>query len=219
VTTPKRTPRERPEQPITAQVLRELLAAEVLSSRHRMPGDAELQQLAHELDGWRLIVLAERKLDARRSLQRKAVAAAKALANVLHKISELDESDAAAAVAAPERVQFALNARASASKDGCDAAESIMDWCSTGLGARGWKWLADALAAAFENAMKPANPAFRPGLSPNGPFPRFVAAVAPLITGEHPPSASVAVQLKNRRSAARRALSALRQAGDACARR
>jgi len=57
---------------------------------------------------------------------------------------------------------------------------------------KGWTWLADVLPADFETALKSTNPEFEAKPSHPGPFTRFVEAIAPIVTGDHPTAASVA---------------------------
>ncbi len=61
-----------------------------------------------------------------------------------------------------------------------------------GIEKGGWKWLADILPVDFETAMRSTNPDFQATPSYPGPFTRFVEAIVPLITGDHPTAASVA---------------------------
>jgi hypothetical protein len=60
---------------------------------------------------------------------------------------------------------------------------------------RRWKNFGPALVEHFRRAMRSTNPAFG-GMWDNGPVPRFIAAVVPLVTGEQPTPRSVAAQLK-----------------------
>ena len=66
---------------------------------------------------------------------------------------------------------------------------------------RGWKWLAQALVGDFENAMRPNNPGLGGGISRTGPLVRFIAAIVPFMTGEHPTRDSIAKQLQAVRKA------------------
>jgi hypothetical protein len=56
-----------------------------------------------------------------------------------------------------------------------------------------WRHIANVVAGSFKNAMLPQEL----GLSNNGPLARFVAAVMPLMTGEHPSIVNVAKHLKD----------------------
>jgi hypothetical protein len=60
---------------------------------------------------------------------------------------------------------------------------------------KGWRDIALAIASAFKLAL--ANSGAKLGLSNDGPVPRFVAAVIPLITGEQPTVINVGKHLKD----------------------
>jgi hypothetical protein len=62
-----------------------------------------------------------------------------------------------------------------------------------------WQWLANVLPIDFEIAMRSTNRNYKTGLSHNGPLARFIAAVVPSLTGQHPTPDSVATQLKKLR--------------------
>jgi hypothetical protein len=70
-----------------------------------------------------------------------------------------------------------------------------------------WRQIADLLAGKFRLAMEPQ----KIGTSNNGPLPRFVAAVIPLITGETPAVPNVAKHLKDSARGIRRKARAPRQ--------
>jgi hypothetical protein len=63
---------------------------------------------------------------------------------------------------------------------------------------RDWHSIAEVVAASFKLAMVPNNPDDEFGRSNNGPVPRFVAAVVPMITGEDPRLGAVAQHLKRK---------------------
>jgi hypothetical protein len=173
-----------------------------------MPGDADLDKLAGILEHWRLVFHNEEKLHhARGVLQRQASGTLKKLSDVVSKLVELDTSNLQDN--APLGVQVMQHNRLADSKRVYAGVERIGSHAELARyePAMGWKWLADALPKDFINAMKPNNPRFSPGLSYTGPVARFIAAVAPLLTGEHPTPASVATQLKLRRRANRKARS------------
>ena len=75
---------------------------------------------------------------------------------------------------------------------------SVITDLDTYVGER-WLTVAGALIEDFHNAMSPANPQLKLGLSHNGPLARFFAAIVPFLTGEHPTPGSVATQLKARK--------------------
>jgi len=208
--TRKRRPRGQPVDPITAESLRDGFAKYVLRGHLRMPADAELKELARVLEHWRRVFQNEEILRHRRELQGKALVALESLSKIVSKIAELDIANlhAAARDSAPAGVLHTLGERAKAINDVRSIIRRVGN--SPGLitapasyGATGWQWLADALRVDFARAMKPANPALV--LTYRAPLARFIAAVAPLLTGEHPSPASITTQLKMRRKARRQA--------------
>ena len=64
-----------------------------------------------------------------------------------------------------------------------------------------WRTFARALAGDFDAAMRPANPGMRGGIGHDGPLARFIAAVVPILTGEHPAPGTVTNVLKDIRRA------------------
>jgi hypothetical protein len=149
-----------------------------------MPGDAELEELACVLEGWRRCYLAEEGLEPIRQAQRKAINAVTALAQAVDEIGRNNRSFAIAAAIGDVRRMIA----------GIKA--SSLWGNPTIRGFTGWRWLGEALREDFVRAMGPQNPGFDPGLSRSGPLVRFIAAITPAMTGEHPSPASIATQLK-----------------------
>jgi len=200
----------RPTEPITACSLRKLLATDVLCGRLKMPRDADLDKLAGTLEHWRLFFHKEGKLHHARSvLQRQASRTLKKLSNDILKLVELDTSNLQAGTHDSNtppgllgvlRVRFADSERVYAGVKGIGSHAELAPYEP----AMGWNSLADELPKVFINAMKPNNPSFSPGVSDKGPVARFIAAVAPLLTGERPSAASVSTQLKSRRQANRK---------------
>jgi hypothetical protein len=64
---------------------------------------------------------------------------------------------------------------------------------------QGWKWLARVLPEDFKVAMISTNPNFESGLSASGPVARYVSAIVPFITGDHPTLATVVSRIKEKR--------------------
>jgi hypothetical protein len=184
-----------------------LLFARVLRSRWATPGDAELEELARILEIWRQHYLAEQNvLSPRRESQHRIRAALKTLTETLPKLKQINETCYAAAVRelAAVRILTVLEKRLAEINEAVSCITRIEQssfLVEAGLGARDWKWLADVLPQDFCNAMKRSNPKFTGGFGHDGPVARFVAAVAPMLTGEHPTAGSVATQLKVRRKA------------------
>jgi hypothetical protein len=208
----KRRPRGQAAEPITVQSLRKLFETHVLRGDLKLPGDAELNELTGILEYWRQVYLNEQILRHRRKLQDAALGLVKTLNDIVSKLIELDQQNliAAATDRAPAGVLRELTTRLTESGDTRATVERVrrspgLLHSPLGYGAEGWKWLADVLPLDFVNAMKSANPEFAPGVSHTGPVARFLAAVVPMLTGEHPPAASIATQLKMRRKAHREA--------------
>jgi hypothetical protein len=201
----KRRPIGDAAERITQEALRELFTTQVIRFPLAMPADADLIELARILEGWRLIFHSEKALHHRHDLQREAFTAFEILEEAVSKIAELDEATFGSAIreGAPQSVLVELAKRKQKTTDIHARTERIGSMLrqadGEGLGTGGWKWLADVLPEDFVNAMKPTNPTFEPGLGHTGPVARFIAAVAPMLTGEHPTANSVATQLKIRR--------------------
>jgi hypothetical protein len=201
----KRRSRKLPNKPITAEALHSILK-NVVRGRMNMPAQAELRELARILEGWRLIFENQATLDHRRRLQDDALTALARLGDLVFKIAALDEAnfvDAVSASELPDVLRF-LNTRLSESKEAHALIEQMerhpgLAYSPSGYGAKGWRWLAKVLPVDFVNAMKLANPTFAPGISHSGPVSRFIEAVVPILTGEHPSAASIATQMKTLR--------------------
>ena len=201
----KRPPRDSlPDRPpFTLESLRQLLAEKVIRRQQTMPDDAEISELARILNYWQGHYLIEQKRCALRELQRAALAALATLANVFPRLRDLTESFEANAVQdqAPPAILAILRKRLAeidAARDFIAKAEGFSVWADPSLAPDRWQWLADVLPIDFENAMRSTNP-YTAGLSHNGPLARFIAAVVPSLTGQHPTPDSVATQLKKLR--------------------
>jgi hypothetical protein len=188
--------------PFTAEVLRELLQTKALRGRGNMPSDEALKELARILEGWRQHYLVDQNLQP---LQREACAAADKLSPALKKLREMNASFHAAAVrdAAPRYVCDILETRLAEINGALQSLaglnrESITVKYVGGCGLT-WKWLADALPEDFCNAMRSTNPGFEARFGYKVALHRFIAAVAPSLTGEHPTPSSVATKQKTRR--------------------
>jgi hypothetical protein len=190
--------------PFTLESLRQLLAEEVIRRQQTMPGDAEITELARILNYWQGHYLIEQKSRALRELQRDALAALATLANVFPRLRDLTESFEANAVQdqAPPAILAILRKRLAeidAARDFIAKAEGFSVWADPSLAPDRWQWLADVLPIDFENAMRSTDPNYKARLSHNGPLARFIAAVVPSLTGQHPTPDSVATQLKKLR--------------------
>jgi hypothetical protein len=184
---PKRAPRTRPDKPITADVLRELLEEKAVLKRDlKMPSSEALEELARTLERWRLGLNNDEIQRRRAKLQKKAtreLATAKDTISQLHQLGHMSFVPEIRDIERVRRSPGIWNAT-----------------CYTGKSAA-WSVLASVLPKDFAIAVKSTNPTFKLGISGEGPTPRFVAAVAPLITGEHPTVASAAGIMKKARKA------------------
>jgi hypothetical protein len=168
-----------------------------------MPGEGELTELARILEWWRLTYANESLIRHRNQLQDEALVILATLDNAVSKITVLDETNFNAALqdsAPPAMLRYlhilleetnAVRALIKRINGHPGLAHS-----TEGYGVSRWRWAAEVLLVDFVNAMKAANPTFAPGISHAGPLSRYIKAVAPLVTGEHPSAASVATQLK-----------------------
>jgi hypothetical protein len=208
--TPRRKRKARgqllPGAGFTTDLVRQLLETHVLRDRWRMPADAELEKLTHILEGWRQHYLVEQNVFLpARSLVQKARRLIEEFGGTIADIEKMNEFHRAAAAGdlPPLAVQAVLEQqRAEITYIRSLVAQIEPASClnrQPGLGASGWMWLAEVLPEDLRTAMKPSNPAFAGGLSHDGPVARFISAVAPILTAEHPTPGSVATQLKKRR--------------------
>ena len=191
--------------PFKAEGLRELLQTKVLRGRWNMPSDEALKELARILEGWRQHYLVAQNLQP---LQREACAAADKLTPALKKLREINAAFHAAAVrdAAPRYVCDNLESRLAAINGALESLAVLNRESITvkyvGRCELTWQWLADALPEDFCNAMRSTNLGFEARFGYKVALHRFIAALAPTLTGEHPTPDSVATQLKTRRNRA-----------------
>jgi hypothetical protein len=174
-------------------------------SRLKMPADAELKELARVLNGWHEHYRVDQTY---RALNQTRKQARDALATLKHSCANLRKDTrrhVASAIedAAPDWVHKTLGRRLDeigAIEKFLATAEnySVIADLDSLVGER-WLTVAGALIEDFHNAMSPANPQLKFGLSHNGPLARFFAAIVPFLTGEHPTPGSVATQLKARK--------------------
>jgi hypothetical protein len=116
------------------------------------------------------------------------------LPNVFPRLRDLTESFEAVQDQAPPAILAILRKRLAeidAARDFIAKAEWFSVWADPSLAPDRWQWLADVLPIDFENAMRSADPNYKTGLSHNGPLARFIAAVVPSLTGQHPNPDSV----------------------------
>jgi hypothetical protein len=174
-------------------------------SRLKMPADAELKELARVLNGWHEHYRVDQTY---RALNQTRKQARDALATLKHSCANLRKDTrrhVASAIedAAPDWVHKTLGRRL----DEIGAIEKFLATAENysviadldSLVGEHWLTVAGALIEDFHNAMSPANPQLKFGLSHNGPLARFFAAIVLFLTGEYPTPGSVATQLKARK--------------------
>jgi hypothetical protein len=172
-----------------------------------MPGDAELNKLARILEFWRIQFLADQYLLQRTGLQNRARKALDELNDAVSAIVRFDKEryDADVAGGAPmaalrwlsDRLVESNSLRAHVARIGDlpGLAYSPAKW-----GFAKWHRLATVLPVDFAEVMKPQNSKFKGGISRGGPVVRFISAVVPMVTGEHPTAASVRRLLQRAKS-------------------
>lgn len=203
----KRKPREllSDASPFNVNVVRELLARDVLGRKLKMPADAELEELARVLNVWHSDYHRDqtyRLLNQTKKKARDALAALKDSCAILRKDTHRHVASAIED-AAPDWVHETLARRlheigAIEKLHAVAAKSSVIADLDSFVGER-WLAVSGALIEDFRNAMLPANPELKLGLGHNGPLARFFAAIVPLLSGEHPTPDSVATQLKARK--------------------
>jgi DNA-binding FrmR family transcriptional regulator len=195
----KRETRGKPIEPITAESLRELLATKVMvlekapgssdqetdheskkdrrsESRYRMPGDAELKELARILERWRNAYLADQE-DPIRCLKGEAKSLLARLKKIVGEIDGIESghlSDARGCGARPgvlEKLTARLAEINEVRKRILHVEASSVWNIRPGLGFGGWRWLGDVLRQDFVNAMKAENPNSIRGSATRGRLP------------------------------------------------
>jgi hypothetical protein len=191
--------------PFSVEMLRELLAGDVLGRKLKMPTDAKIEELVRVLNFWRSHYQEGqiyRPLNQRKKKARDALAALKTSCAILRDDTQRQLASATED-AAPSGVLEILARRLDeigAMEKSIAIAEnySVIADHDNYVGER-WPAVEGALIEDFHNAMSPANPQLKLALSHNGPLARFFAAIVPFLTGEHPTPGSVATQLKARK--------------------
>jgi hypothetical protein len=195
-----RPARTQPDKPITANVLCELLQTNApglemkVIGDLKMPRSADLKNLARILENWRRRFKNEEIAKQRSKLQKTAMDALETAKDAMSRLLKIDR-DREILVAGPKSDSQTADALAKVEcalrSPGICNATIYEGRCAD------WMLLIDALPEDFAIAMKCANPTFnRRKISETAPVARYIAAVVPLITGEHPTVASVATQLK-----------------------
>jgi hypothetical protein len=205
------------DAPITDAIIRDLLQKMVLNTRLVMPGDGELTALARCCERWRRQCQIEREMAAIGLLQQKALKAAEAWGGALTELrvalieqmpraSPRDQSYLERIIACLDADIPAAKRAAGAKIDhipiGLRGAVGADDRWTVGakyldqIGGNGltkWQIYAAPLGDDLRAALRPENPHAKLEVKPVA---RFLAALAPLLTGERPSTGSVELQLK-----------------------
>ena len=185
--------------PFTSVVLRDLLERKVLPGpkamrqRLRMPTAAALDHLAGILNVHHAYFYDAQECRAFNELAKEAEAAIAALSAVLPRLAAFHQRGADAGD--PFARWRADAARRLAVEVGRDP-RRIVERETAPDHVRGWRWLVDVLPPLLATALESTNPEVK--LGDEGPAARFVAAVVPFLSGEHPTVNTVAERLKER---------------------
>jgi hypothetical protein len=189
--------------PFTTEVLREMMQA-VLRGKWKMPSDEALAELARILENWRQYYLLDEAFLPLRKLQQDARSAAGKLVKALREMRQRSETFYTTALqdGAPASVLNILKNRLSEIDSALQFLErfeglSVMN--DPRITATTWQWLVDVLTVDFADAMKSTDPDFAAGAGHGGPLGRFIAAIAPSLTGEQLTPGSVSTRIKARR--------------------
>ena len=180
------------EARITSEVVGDVMR-ECLKGSFQMPSAAAIKRLASILEDWRQHYIGSRIFDP---LKKEAGVSAKMLLLILIKMKQEYEvgiynfPELRSKVDAIDRAVTAIH---SLHKEGIAVETAQL---------LGWKWLSNALPDDFAEAIRTTNPGREIGISDDGPLSRFIAAIAPHLTGEHPTARSVSTQLKLLRKSA-----------------
>jgi hypothetical protein len=189
-----RTPRKQlgRNNRFTADII-EGVMLDVVKTRLKMPTKEALEKLASILESWRGQYWRSQHIDP---LENEVALRADELFSTLKKLREMYR------VQTGERVGSYLARKIEAIDHACGALiqlsnESIAIEHSGDLT---WHWLANVLPVDFATAIQTTNQGYKIGIGHTGPLVRFIHAVVPLLTGEHPTEGTVALQLKNFRT-------------------
>jgi hypothetical protein len=182
---PRQTVRE--EDRFTGASLQKMMQDHVIKAPMEMPSAAALEKLASILERWRGDYWNNQHIAP---LEKEIADGAGKMFPALEKLRKIyeDRSDIPADIA--KKVDAINQALASITRlyNKSIAVEHH--------GSLNWDYLNNALPADFATAMQTTNPNYEIGIGHTGPLVRFIAAVAPYLTGESTTPGSVATQLK-----------------------
>jgi hypothetical protein len=202
-------------RPITAEIVRLILVEHVVGSppRYRLPNASALAELAR---------LCETLRDQRAQWRQLEIAIDRQCENLMMAtLASLESEELLPMMPIVGGTRIEMLCAALTSCEGAEAALHHLGICHDGIarsaaaawralftgglgeppepGWTTWHPIGSALNTGFEIALRSTNRGFVAGLGHNGPAARFIAALVPLVTGEHPSAGSVATQLKLRR--------------------
>lgn len=184
---------------ITAEILQDVFVEKILptpkgNAKWKVPTDEALAELAGMLErwrGWYLVAQEAQNMNRLIAKAEKAVETLRATVPEIWRIRRLIRAEAYS----PE-VDYDSEAK---------SAELVLAFCREKRTIEhfltlarpedhvsNWHWMVTALSEPFTAAMSSSNNRFTFGVSPAGPFARFVAAVVPLVSGDKPSLQSVA---------------------------
>ena len=174
------------EAKITPEIIQQVMR-ECLKGSLQMPSTVAIERLSSILEDWRQHYLGSHIFDP---LKKEAGKRANELLTALDQIRREYEHGLPMVPEIRSKIEaldWAVEAVKGLRKEGI-AVENAQPL--------GWKWLSNALPGDFTEAIRSTNPGREIGISDDGPLSRFVAAIAPYLTGEHPTARSVSTQLK-----------------------
>jgi hypothetical protein len=186
------------DEPITANDVQSVIADFVLPKSKQLiaPDRPALEKLAGILTEWKNFIYRNNSSRDEWQLLQNAKAKADELNRLLDKLLGLVEPR----VINNPNIHFGekniLSIKAAITANSKISSGLIFLPVANPTKINGWSWLAGVLPHDFETAMRSTNPNISFGIGNDGPVVRFVHAITPLITGEHPPLSSVGRQLK-----------------------
>lgn len=176
------------DERFTVDTLRELILP-IIKPPMKMPTDEALNKLASILERWRGDYWSDQHIDP---FEHAAARAAHGLLSSLNQLRTMYHAHGSAW----------LTKRIKTIDLACEAVGRLFDESIAVEhgGKLTWRYLANALPADFATAMQTTNPKYKPRIGHEGPLTRFIASLAPLLTGEHPTPGAVATELKEFKS-------------------
>jgi hypothetical protein len=194
--------------PFTPPMLQEIICDRGVLKQGRRPGRAELAQLAVSLNllcG--VFTFAKNAVSQSEAMRDRADHVRGALEVLISFFEERRQecfpkggpAPSADIVVAEERLSDQFYLFVAAMSEHKFELQMDMDELALMPPYENWRDIAERIAGAFREAMSVNNPSWAGGSSNEGPIPRFVAEIVPMITGESPAVGAVGQFLKRRR--------------------